>query len=72
MQWYPGHIARAEKLLREQLKAVDAVVEAGPQHDSPSSLKHAIHSCVLSSKSLTSSHLATFMMLKLSFHVDAT
>ena len=27
MQWYPGHIARAEKLLREQLKAVDAVVE---------------------------------------------
>ena len=27
VQWYPGHIARAEKLLREQLKAVDAVVE---------------------------------------------
>lgn len=27
MQWYPGHIARAEKLLREQLRAVDAVVE---------------------------------------------
>ena len=27
MQWYPGHIARAEKALREQLKAVDAVVE---------------------------------------------
>ena len=27
MQWYPGHIARAERLLREQLKAVDAVVE---------------------------------------------
>ena len=27
MQWYPGHIARAEKLLREQLKAVDAIVE---------------------------------------------
>ena len=27
MQWYPGHIARAERALREQLKAVDAVVE---------------------------------------------
>jgi ribosome biogenesis GTP-binding protein YlqF len=27
VQWYPGHIARAEKLLREQLRAVDAVVE---------------------------------------------
>ena len=27
VQWYPGHIARAEKALREQLKAVDAVVE---------------------------------------------
>lgn len=27
VQWYPGHIARAEKLLREQLKAVDAIVE---------------------------------------------
>jgi ribosome biogenesis GTPase A len=27
VQWYPGHIARAERLLREQLKAVDAVVE---------------------------------------------
>ena len=27
VQWYPGHIARAEMLLKEQLKAVDAVVE---------------------------------------------
>ena len=27
MQWYPGHIARAERLLRDQLKNVDCVVE---------------------------------------------
>ena len=27
VQWYPGHIARAERLLKEQLKGVDAVVE---------------------------------------------
>ena len=27
VQWYPGHIARAERLLREQLKNVDCVVE---------------------------------------------
>ena len=27
MQWYPGHIAKAERDLREQLKAVDLVLE---------------------------------------------
>jgi len=27
VQWYPGHIARAERLLKEQLKGVDAVLE---------------------------------------------
>ena len=27
MQWYPGHIARAERLLREQLKLVDVVLD---------------------------------------------
>lgn len=27
VQWYPGHIARAERNLREQLKAVDIVLE---------------------------------------------
>jgi ribosome biogenesis GTP-binding protein YlqF len=27
VQWYPGHIAKAEKALREQLAAVDVVVE---------------------------------------------
>eukprot|EP00854_Cymbomonas_tetramitiformis_P009753 gene9753-11557_t len=26
-QWYPGHIARAERLLKQQLKLVDMVVE---------------------------------------------
>ena len=26
-QWYPGHIARAEKALKEQLKWVDVVLE---------------------------------------------
>ncbi|ABO95065.1 predicted protein [Ostreococcus lucimarinus CCE9901] len=27
VQWYPGHIARAERLLKAQLKGVDAVLE---------------------------------------------
>ncbi|KAK3246362.1 hypothetical protein CYMTET_44099 [Cymbomonas tetramitiformis] len=27
VQWYPGHIARAERLLKQQLKLVDMVVE---------------------------------------------
>lgn len=27
VQWYPGHIARAERQLREQLKMVDVVLE---------------------------------------------
>jgi ribosome biogenesis GTP-binding protein YlqF len=27
VQWYPGHIARAERLLKDQLKGVDAVLE---------------------------------------------
>lgn len=27
VQWYPGHIARAERLLREQLALVDVVLE---------------------------------------------
>lgn len=27
MQWYPGHIARAERQLKEQLKRVDVVME---------------------------------------------
>ena len=27
VQWYPGHVARAERLLREQLRGVDAVIE---------------------------------------------
>jgi ribosome biogenesis GTPase A len=27
IQWYPGHIAKAEKALREQLKRVDVVIE---------------------------------------------
>lgn len=27
VQWYPGHIARAERLLKEQLRGVDAVLE---------------------------------------------
>lgn len=29
VQWYPGHIAKAEKALREQLSAVDMVLEVG-------------------------------------------
>ena len=29
VQWYPGHIAKAERDLREQLKAVDIVLEVG-------------------------------------------
>lgn len=32
-QWYPGHIARAEKQLKEQLRIVDVVVDvSGPAH----------------------------------------
>ena len=27
MQWYPGHIAKAERRLREQLGMVDVVLE---------------------------------------------
>jgi ribosome biogenesis GTPase A len=27
IQWYPGHIAKAEKQLKEQLKQVDVVLE---------------------------------------------
>ncbi len=27
VQWYPGHIARAERQLKEQLKMVDVVLE---------------------------------------------
>ena len=27
LQWYPGHIAKAERDLKEQLKLVDVVVE---------------------------------------------
>ncbi len=27
VQWYPGHIARAERQLRDQLKMVDVVLE---------------------------------------------
>ena len=27
MQWYPGHIAKAERQLKEQLKLVDVVLE---------------------------------------------
>ncbi len=27
VQWYPGHIARAERQLKEQLKLVDVVLE---------------------------------------------
>lgn len=27
IQWYPGHIAKAEKSLQEQLKRVDVVLE---------------------------------------------
>lgn len=27
IQWYPGHIAKAEKKLKEQLKLVDVVLE---------------------------------------------
>jgi ribosome biogenesis GTPase A len=27
IQWYPGHIAKAEKALKEQLKRVDVVIE---------------------------------------------
>ena len=27
IQWYPGHIAKAEKNLKEQLKRVDVVFE---------------------------------------------
>lgn len=27
IQWYPGHIAKAEKALKEQLKRVDVVLE---------------------------------------------
>jgi ribosome biogenesis GTPase A len=26
-QWYPGHIARAERLLKEQLRLVDVVID---------------------------------------------
>ena len=29
VQWYPGHIAKAERDLREQLKAVDMILEVG-------------------------------------------
>jgi ribosome biogenesis GTPase A len=27
VQWYPGHIAKAERQLKEQLKMVDVVLE---------------------------------------------
>lgn len=27
VQWFPGHIARAERMLREQLKVVDVILE---------------------------------------------
>jgi hypothetical protein len=27
IQWYPGHIAKAERELKEQLKRVDVVLE---------------------------------------------
>jgi ribosome biogenesis GTPase A len=26
-QWYPGHIAKSEKELKEQLKLIDVVIE---------------------------------------------
>ncbi len=29
VQWYPGHIAKAERDLKDQLKAVDIVLEVG-------------------------------------------
>ena len=29
VQWYPGHIAKAERQLKEQLKMVDVVLEVG-------------------------------------------
>ncbi|EXC06059.1 Ribosome biogenesis GTPase A [Morus notabilis] len=27
VQWYPGHIAKTEKVLKEQLKLMDVVIE---------------------------------------------
>ena len=27
IQWYPGHIAKAERSLKEQLKRVDVILE---------------------------------------------
>ena len=32
VQWYPGHIARAERQLKEQLGMVDVVLEVGCVH----------------------------------------
>lgn len=37
VQWYPGHIAKAERLLREQLKKVDVILEVGPPAHPPKS-----------------------------------
>ena len=27
IQWFPGHMAKAQRLIKEQLKAIDVVVE---------------------------------------------
>ena len=31
IQWYPGHMAKAKRMLQENLKLVDAVLEIGDQ-----------------------------------------
>ena len=35
MQWYPGHIAKAERRLREQLGMVDVVLEVRDARHAP-------------------------------------
>lgn len=51
MQWYPGHIAKAERQLKEQLKLVDVVLEVRdariPMATAHPEVSTSIHLCFL-------------------------
>lgn len=46
LQWYPGHIAKTEKELKEQLKLMDVVIEVRDARI-PLSTSHPQVSCVV-------------------------
>lgn len=45
IQWYPGHIAKAERLLKETFQAVDVVVEVRDARAPKVSLQTAFSMC---------------------------